>query len=168
MQESNVEAKKGEGRPGGSVLDCHLDPGSTARPWGRGRREALSDPSVKSLMRPRAPASVSLPFLVAFWGMWPPSLLNKHSDGPCSRIKSSVHFTPGSQGIRGEFSGLLHPETQLLGLDPRLSRDCDWKHRIRMLAGIVKAIHSEQKGNDGSPGNQKALPLQTCESQGSD
>lgn len=48
VQESNVEAKKEEGRPGGSVLDCHLDPGSTAKPWGRGRQgrqEASSEVS---------------------------------------------------------------------------------------------------------------------------
>lgn len=158
MQESNVEAKQWGGRPGG--------PRKNSKAIGGGA--TLNDPSVKSLMCPRAPASVSLPFLVAFWGMWPPSLLNKHSDDPCSRIKSSVHFTSGSQGIRGEFSGLLHPETQLLGLDPCLSRDCDWKHGIPMLAGIAKAIHSEQEGNDGSLGNQKTLPLQTCESQVSD
>lgn len=145
--------------------EARVDPGRTARPW---RGATLSDPSVKSLMCPRAPASVSLPFFVAFWGMWPPSLLNKHSDDPCARIKSSAHFTSGSQGIRGEFSGLLHPETQLLGLDPCLSRDCDWKHGIPMLAGMVKAVHSEQEGNDGSLGNQKTLPLQTWESQVSD
>ena len=145
--------------------EARVDPERTARPW---QGATLSDPSVKSLMCPRAPASVSLPFFVAFWGMWPPSLLNKHSDDPCSMIKSSAHFTSGSQGIRGEFSGLLHPETQLLGLDPCISRDCDWKHGIPMLAGMVKAVHSEQEGNDGSLGNQKTLPLQTWESQVSD